>query len=371
MTEEQKNHIDRGWSFFKKKNGDIRIVRLAEVEDIDGFKLLVSEFRPKYAIIRFRAPMYALFAVARNVPLACAWAEKNNMIPIIWFDWGYILKEYINGDVETENFWDYIFKQNYDVREALKDDCFVGDVSRAYTHDSEIRERILGNKDDKIIRAVKKDYKKYYSHIFEVSRKWLNFKDDILEEFIKIKDRIFESEMKILGVPLREEFAAKGEDRAETYRSIHPTEPDLSEIIELIKEYMSNWNCTHVFVATMYSSSIERLKDVFGNRLIFSERTRVDYSDFINNTKKFARDITSMTDREMYSCCMEVYSNMGSFNSYDKSIMKEYSLETWLVSQCDCFLGGESGYSIMANVLNGGRYDQMVYLENRNKTEDY
>lgn len=62
-------------------------------------------------------PSWAILAVARNTLMSCEWAVNHKMIPVIDFEQG---NTYRVGQLGKENFWEWIFKQECSVKEALK-----------------------------------------------------------------------------------------------------------------------------------------------------------------------------------------------------------------------------------------------------------
>ena len=306
----------------------------------------------RYCILRCQ-PSWAILAVARNTLMSCEWAVNHNMIPVIDFEQG---DTYRSGQLGKENFWEGIFKQEYSVEDALQGDyVFVGKINMIYSS-NKIRKRLLNSKNGGHILIKEDNWRGYYRHLNSYAQKWWQLRDDLKDSFTNTYRSLFKPDMKTLGCFLREEFSMPENVIKGSKYEKHPHCMGVDEMIPIIKEYMEKWNCTHVFVASLYQDSIEKLKTNFGDKLLYIPRERIWLSDWIEKWK-------CMRDKEDYE-------------DYDETLKEKtrsikYIEEVYGVSECDCFLGGKASGTLVACIWNGGRFEHLKILEDTHKATGY
>ena len=191
---------------------------------------------------------------------------------------------------------------------------------------------------------------------------------EIKKRFETTYAKLFKPEMKILGVALREDFSLKREDIEESCLIKHPHEPNVTDMIKLIKEYKEKWNCTHIFVATMYEDSISLLEKEFGDLLIYTGRKRIDASKNSQWTKKWEKYLSAPD--ELYIWANEERNKQFS-DFFKKEFVVNYMEEMYGLSKCNCFLTAKNGGSLVACIWNGGKYEELKILEDENKSNLY
>lgn len=325
-----------------------------------------KEGKEKYCILRYAAPGMGILAAARNSLLAFEWATHNGMIPVVDLEWEYCFKYDSPG---RENMWEYIFEQRPSVRELYeKKSVFVGGVDEIFFFPA-ISEKILGSREENLIRFKEENWREYYRQLSFYSNKWLAFRPEIKDRFENTYAKLFGSGRKILGVALREEFSMKEKEIKGSRLTEHPHEPEISEMIRFIKEYIEKWNCTHVFVTTMFEDSINILKKEFGDRLLYTERKRKKFDEYWK-WKKDADKYFCEPD-ELYLRLNRGEEDVQIFSTWGRKETVEYVEEVYGISICDCLLSAKNGGSLFACIWNGGKYEHLKILEDKHKSELY
>lgn len=347
--------FERLWSFYVDHNKKYSEDRYKYAYFKKGKKS-----KERYCILRFFAPTHGIMAVARWCLLACEWAEHHGMIPLIDYELEYYFKHDMVG---KENMWDYVFEQKASVQEVYKQNSvFVGERGKIYFLPS-MSEKLFGSREEYHIRFADKNWRDYYKQLNVYSNKWWILRPEIKERFEKKYAELFKPEMKILGVALRELFSQKREEIENTILIDHPHEPQLEDMIELIKEYKEKWQCTHIFVSTIRKDSIHALEKEFGNALIYIERGR-------SNSEE---ELYYHSIQEKYGHSPdEYYLRTREDEQIAKTFKKEwivgYVEEIYGISKCNCLLSSKSGGSITACIWNGGKYEELKILEDDNKS---
>lgn len=317
--------------------------------------------KKQYFVFRYEYPQMGIVAAARSALMSCEWAEKNGMIPIVDYEWGYI---YEDNKLGVENIWENIFEPIKLIEQvAEEDNVIVGHVNDTYS-DALIREEFTGSKDIPWIRFVDNDWRESYKKLNRYAQKWWPFRKDVLKRFTEKYNMLFRPDMRILGVALREEFSLKREDVQGTLWEKHPHHLSIDEMIPLVKEYMRKWDCTHVFITTMVEESIQKFQEEFGEQCLFTKRKRLDKLEIYNKENMKINDkYMSKKGREYYEWLKSEDEYAKTANSItNKDTVIEYMEEIYGLSLCNCLLAGKSGSSFFACVWNGGKYDELEIL---------
>lgn len=172
----------------------------------------------------------------------------------------------------------------------------------------------------------------------ELLKKWKNvfdryfqIKDDLLTDFVEVKQKMFQGK-RVLGV------LARGTDYISLRPKNHPIQPTTQQIIEKASEIMEKYHCDYVYVATEDEKIYNHLKNYFGNRMLAI------------NTLRY-----STNERENIN---DIISNKES-NKYSKG--REYLLTIWLLSQCNCLVGGNVGGTQGALLMSSGYEFQYIF----------
>lgn len=321
--------------------------------------------RKKYYIVRLEYPVYAHFSAAKNYFPVAENAKDKGMRPFLLLQWQSDMKK---KNLCEKNEWELLFRQK-SMKEILDENATIL-VSRvnvdAYEimRESKTFKEINGDPTDYTIHATEVEWKNYYRNVHRYTRQYWKFNRNILVEAHKKYVELFQSEGNILGVALRENFSEefnaliKNRDAKRTYR-LHPLGPSLNEILDMVEEYLEMWGCDKIFIASIYSDSIEKFEDRFPGRVIFCERERLKMMDVIEGINARRKYIDESLGENI------VYRNQ------QHRIAKGYAQETILLSKCTYLIGAKSGQAIAALTLNGGRYNDIKILEDKNHIKTY
>ncbi|MCH5251079.1 MAG: hypothetical protein J1E98_14165 [Lachnospiraceae bacterium] len=329
-----------------------------------GYFLSKKKSKKRYCILRY-PKFYGIGAVMKHSLLQCEWAVRNQMIPVIDYEWDYYYAEDVIG---RDNGWEYVFKPNASLQEIVEQGnnmyVFVGAIGGRYA--DKLTKRELGSKDGRVIFA-EENWREYYRNLNMLSNKWWRLHDDVAARYEAFFSKLFSPDMKILGVALREEFSIDAEKEKMEELKQHPHHLTLDEMIRVIKEYKTRWECTHVFVTTYFEDSIIKLKEEFGDALLYTDRRRVLYEQF-HEIRRLVEDQYYRTNkrREFVEWIKSDDEQAQIIDTSDKNTMIEYVEEIYGLSLCDCLIAGKSGGALCACAWNGGKYKEMEILSDNN-----
>lgn len=149
-------------------------------------------------------------------------------------------------------------------------------------------------------------------------------------------EKLFNNKGKIIGVLCR------GTDYTVNKPKNHPVQPEVSEIIEKVRETIIKYSCTYIYLATEEESIKKQFEEAFPGKILTNKRK---YYDGFYDLKKDGGDDTRIS---------WVHFDRNN-DSYYKSL--EYFSSINLLSKCDLLVAGNTGGSRMAMVLNNNRYE--------------
>lgn len=169
-------------------------------------------------------------------------------------------------------------------------------------------------------------------------RRYMPFSDAFQQKAeLALQNKPFDTGERVLGVLCR------GTDYIFTRPYNHPVQPTLEEVLEKTKEVMTEYDCKYIYLAT------EDPMILYG----FGERFR---------------DVLFVTQDIYYpdtqGCGLNEVNKRQGVDLYHKN--EEYLLALYLLSRCQCFLGGRTSGTVVALLLaeqfeyfyvwNKGRY---------------
>jgi hypothetical protein len=164
-------------------------------------------------------------------------------------------------------------------------------------------------------------------------KKYIRLNETIKKEIYEEKRRLFPPDAKILGTKFRELMIVNLKHKCN--RGALPIQPEIEAQINDIKQYMKEWDCDYIYLMCETSDVYSRMKEEFGEKLICCERERT----------KMDKAMTATQIR------FDVLHNKTT-DKIKKA--KEYIIETYLLAECDAFIGGSNGASEMACIIRGG-----------------
>lgn len=258
-----------------------------------------------------------LFAILTNKLVLINHAIEHGYIPVI--DMQNFYSQYL-GDYELfkENAWEYFFEQPMgygldDIKEAKN----IIKSTSSYQPFNAIG---IGYKDIHDANVIDK-YKKIFAKNIRINQTSQTF---IAEKY----KRTLQGKGRVLGIHCR------GTDYNMLKPKNHPIQPEPEEVIRKAENVMSEFQCTSIYLATEDAQIYESFLKHFGDKLILDASTRWSIDDLPKGRSNARR--LSTTDK------------MGRYFSG-----MEYLSQIYLLSQCNCFIGGATrgsfGVLIMPN----------------------
>lgn len=290
------------------------------------YKIVKNESDIVYYAIVGR-PTWGLMALFTEFMRAAAFAYERGYIPFI--DMQNSANMYLeNKDFGVQNAWEYYFTQPKDISDKSIEDIYKTEnvVISSKFFKAEKNRDVVNSKE------ALENLKRIYHNQFRIQ-------DSAMKEIIPEYKRIFEGieGKRILGAIYR------GTDYINIKPARHFIQPDLEEFISICKEYMQNWECEYLFVATEDSVALESLKKVFGNRLLFTNQLR--YSE---TGDKFLFQIANKRDNDKYLRGVE------------------YLTALYCLTKCDCLISGRNGGLNGVLILKEDKYER-IYIINKGK----
>lgn len=327
--------------------------------------------KKKYYVFRCSLPDYALFSVGIKMLMVYEWAERNHLIPIVDIEYEQV---YVNEELGYDNMWEYSFLQTCLVRDIYKKrNVTVGRVYKGeqdLRYIKETRKKINGSIEDVNIH-LKNEYlsnRDYYKYLQGLSTKVWIFQPSIIDAVNhECKEKF--SGKRILGLSLRENFNFGKNNKASLSWKIyskHPSSLGIEQICNLIREYMQKWNFTHIFVATAYEDSIEKMQREFGNKVIYTDRIRNRISEVEQSLEDSWKQAYEQKTEQIFQ---------GKKNSICNESRKEatisYTKEVLLLSKCNYFIGAKCSGTIAACAMNGGQFEDMYIIPDSRNSKKY
>lgn len=278
-------------------------------------------------LIRWTNPAAGLFAYVLNILGELWFAELKGYQPVV--DMQSYKNTYLEDfEVGKVNAWNYYFEpvSSLTVSECLEyENVYVsGENGVPYSPCPSVG-WMLNKK--KIVQWQK------FTH------KYLKLNKEAFEYCDMDYRKLIDPTERVLGVKCRgadyNPISAKGQ----------PVQPPIELLVKKAKQVMKKYRCTKIYLSTEDKKAIEIFTKEFGDRLLVSESVRVEY----NLNKK---------------ACVSSYSTNRENDKYVQGL--EYLRDTYILSKCNCLIGGINGGSAAALVMGsdfeytyfwyGGRY---------------
>lgn len=229
----------------------------------------------------------------------------------------------ING---TMNAWEYFWKQ-------------PGGISLEEAYRS--RNVVLSKRNWFSQWDMGYEVQRYYDpetihHYGEICRA-IPYQAAIQERIQRERDRYMTGEA-ILGVNVRMGAHSK---QSVFHGAGHPVQPELDELMAILKQRMSEWGYGCIFLAADSEIAVETFRSEFGERLIVFERQRAETG------KEYEDD----PEKEMYR----------KDRLYRTTL--DYLTEMELLAACDGLIGSITSGFRYAVVRNGGGYRHLEVLD--------
>ena len=183
------------------------------------------------------------------------------------------------------------------------------------------------------------DIDRYYS-VFSSIAVW---NEQTMQYFQHDYKTVIPKNSRVIGVLCR------GTDYTATKPKYHPIQPEVGEVIDLVKEKMREYHCDYVYLATEERHIADQFEAVFPGQVLENKRQYFDsFYELYQKEGKQARIGSVHFERQD--------------DAYYKSL--EYLSSIYILSKCNLFIGGSAGGSRIAIVLNHNQYEYS-YLFNK------
>ena len=344
------------WSLYTRFNP-----RYADVRKLESHFISKKNDKEKYCVFEFSVPAFGLMAAARKYPFYYSWAKKRGYIPLMFLGFQY---DFENDRMDAYNFWEDVFEQSISTKE-LKDKNWVL-VSYEFDHD--LCKEINNNEYDNEIHLNKFIWRAYYKKIGDLTKECWTIREDIIESFNCKYSNFFSKDEKILGVSLREDFSKDGDEnrnyskKGATVYGNHPSGPGVETVISIVKEQMYVWGCEKIFLSTVMQGSLDLFKEEFGNKVVYVERERLNWKQ----VDKLEEEIWESSPEEI-----KVIYEKDNRMEMEKRRYIGYIEELIGLSKCSHLIMHVSSAAIATLTMNGGKYDDIFILEDKNSCNRY
>lgn len=303
----------------------------------------------KIVVFRFNTSSYGILAVWRNAVGCIKWAEDRGYIPYIDYE---NPSAYLQNEIGNDNIYEYCFPQ-YSVLKAEE----ILSSRQVMFSPNEIIEipKVLNKYDAKYYADFKKN------HI--IGKAW--FSKEKIKWLEDSANEILPSNVNILGVSVRENFRLLSEVGA-SIAERHPHEPPIEVILKKAKELVLQWDCKFIFLSTLFLDTIKIFEEAFPDCVIYIERKRLKMDDEYRNY--YAKVNRKSPNDEVG---IEKMISDSKYSGKKDERRDTYVEEVYLLSKCTHFIATKNGGSSAAMYWNGGKYKDVYFFEDLNKSSAY
>ena len=246
-----------------------------------------------------------------KVLMHSSYADKKGYLVVV--DMKNYSSQYHNkGELGAVNVWEEFFEQPSGY--SLDDIKNSRNIIISKKAECPSPEYLMGN-------TVFYDDQRRIAHFHYLFNKYIKFNSRTREYLDNKIDMLFNGKGKILGVLCR------GTDYVLKKPKGHPIQPNPEDVIKDSKEIMKKYGCSYIFLATEDLDIFNLFKSTFSDQLLYIDQRRVSKKDMDGNNYLSSYNMKMNEDKEVFS----------------KAI--EYFTATYLLSRCNCYLGGRTGGS--------------------------
>ncbi|MCB8566646.1 O-fucosyltransferase family protein [Fusobacterium ulcerans] len=275
----------------------------------------------KFYVIRRTPPAAGLMSNYSVVLLHLLEAEKRKLIPVIDYkNYNSYYKEenLING---TQNVWEYYWEQSssYSLEEIYQSQNII------------LSAEIPNQEGIWNLKFLDNDI--YIKKLYEISKKVpLNNKT---QKYVnKVYEEVIPKNKNILGVAMR------GTDYTLLKPQGHPVQPEIEEMIKIVKEKILKWKIDYIYLTTEEENTLRIFKNEFKNKLLFVKRERYKSYD----GKKYIPDVRFKRSNDKYLTGLE------------------YLSEMYILSKCNSLIAASNSGVVAAVIMNGNQYENKYII---------
>jgi len=262
-----------------------------------------------------------------KVLMHLGYAKDKGYIPVI--DMKNFENQYIDKEnVGSINVWEVFFDQpvGYTLEDIQKSKNIILSKHRSFPYKRyEMGQSKFYDNDERI---------QYFHELF---KEYIHFNNKTLQYFDSLYQKLFGGKGKILGVLCR------GTDYVLKRPVNHPVQPRPEDVVKDAKQIMQSKNCNYIFVATEDQDILNLFKREFGDKLLYVEQTRSTKEELEPND---------------YLSHINMEKNRG-VDPFARGI--GYLSAIYLLSKCDCFLGGRTGGCKGVLIMSEGFECKKIY----------
>lgn len=158
------------------------------------------------------------------------------------------------------------------------------------------------------------------------------------EKYVEDEVKNILGRQRVLGVLLR------GTDYTACRPKGHPVQPEIDDVINIIREKIDKLRCDKIYLATEDSKIEQRIREYFPDKVLINKR--VYYDDEFEKGK--------------YTWIKDVHFNRVN-DDYLKGL--EYLSSLIILSRCDALVAGNCGGTQMAVFLNHNKYEEKYIFD--------
>lgn len=171
----------------------------------------------------------------------------------------------------------------------------------------------------------------------DVFHRYIRFNDKTEKYLLNTKKNIFGERRNIVGVLCR------GTDYVTLRPKGHPIQPSPEEVIADTEKTLKDYGCDYVFLATEDLDILNLFKAHFGDKLLYIDQERFSKDNVKNG------ELLSATKQRL----------APDISPYTSAL--QYLSAIWLLTECDCFLGGRTGGTKGVLIMSHGHRYRKVY----------
>lgn len=307
----------------------------------------------KIVILRYSNMTIGIGQVMRELVADMILLEKKGWTPVVDFEWEH---DFIDRQLGKENMWEYCFEQpgGISLEEAL-----------------ESRYVYVAQKDwhyHKMPSIVEQSQKAYYGYYGNLYRKYCRLNTEMKAEIDKIYQDFLQREGKIMGVNIREGFICL-KDLDGKIASKHPSHPSLTAVLNMVRAYFEQWNCSYIFLAAQYEDTIELFSKEFGDRLIYIKRYR--WKNYEDEEVKRQRIMSKNYMNLNVEAGKRLKYRRISQKISEREITQGYIKEIYGLAGCSSLLAPKCGGTLISLMIKQGCYEHIHIMKDENESPNY
>lgn len=259
------------------------------------------------------------------------YAHKKNYIPMIDLQKSNMPLIQDGDRFGLENPWEYYYEQ----------------PGKGYTLDEVYQSRNVIIMKDGAFRIKMPDWNAMCPTTDDELKRWhhmiksyIRLNKGLAERVEKERERIFKPGRKVLGVGIRAGLR-EGMLRNVALYNGHPVQPTCEELIDIVEGKVKEWGCDSLFVSCDDREYLNKFISYFGEVCYYTDRKLFHFfkdDQVVTERAERRIEVDEITIRE----CAE-----------------EYTLEVYLMAQCNSLYSCRGGGSEFAYFVNGGRYEHL------------